>query len=222
MKSTLSFAALLALSFVLLLSGCAEINNQNQTINKTVNEPVINETNTQNETGAQSMYDFCVSNGGQILRAYPAQCVLSPILYFNGTDNAINLFSCVSYFDGCNNCFVENGSVKGCTKKYCGEEDSGTPRCLEFNETLYERTAKYVSANLSCMDGVRLSVFFDNVMHTANLSVNGSDVELPQVISADGAKYSNLKITLFTKGNEAMVFDAKDETKFLYQNCTVE
>jgi membrane-bound inhibitor of C-type lysozyme len=59
-------------------------------------------------------------------------------------------------------------------------------------------------------------------MHTANLSAGGLNYELPQVISADGGKYSDQKMTLFTKGDEAIVYDAKDDSKFLYKNCTVE
>jgi hypothetical protein len=37
---------------------------------------------------------------------------------------------CKSWFDGCNNCFVANGEIAGCTKKYC--EVIEEPKCLEY------------------------------------------------------------------------------------------
>ena len=40
--------------------------------------------------------------------------------------------NCVSWFDGCNNCFVKNGEIRGCTRKFCAEKE--TPRCQKFAE----------------------------------------------------------------------------------------
>jgi len=37
---------------------------------------------------------------------------------------------CTSRFDGCNNCFVEDGKVAGCTKMAC--ETMQEPKCNEF------------------------------------------------------------------------------------------
>jgi len=38
---------------------------------------------------------------------------------------------CISWFDGCNNCFVIDGEIGGCTRKFCSEEVSEKPRCLK-------------------------------------------------------------------------------------------
>jgi hypothetical protein len=40
--------------------------------------------------------------------------------------------NCTSWFDGCNNCFVENGKIGGCTRMYCNPENTKEPKCLEF------------------------------------------------------------------------------------------
>ncbi len=39
--------------------------------------------------------------------------------------------NCVSWFDGCNTCGVENGQLKYCTKRACRENPDGA-RCLKF------------------------------------------------------------------------------------------
>lgn len=38
--------------------------------------------------------------------------------------------NCTSWFDGCNTCTAHNGTLGGCTRKYCPEETMGTPACL--------------------------------------------------------------------------------------------
>ncbi len=38
--------------------------------------------------------------------------------------------SCVSWYDGCNTCKVNNGKIVGCTKVYCIHQD--TPKCLAY------------------------------------------------------------------------------------------
>lgn len=47
---------------------------------------------------------------------------------------------CISWFDGCNNCFVIDGEISGCTRKFCSEETLEEPRCLKTkdNKTVYE------------------------------------------------------------------------------------
>lgn len=47
--------------------------------------------------------------------------------------------SCVSYFDGCNNCRKEPGSdAAACTRKFCEEYE--TPRCLDDEMEATEET----------------------------------------------------------------------------------
>ena len=42
--------------------------------------------------------------------------------------------NCVSWFDGCNTCSVNNGMLGGCTRMMCFRED--TPRCLQYSNVI--------------------------------------------------------------------------------------
>ncbi len=42
----------------------------------------------------------------------------------------MDLTNCISYFDGCNNCTVENGRPSACTLMYC--ETPSEPKCNEY------------------------------------------------------------------------------------------
>ena len=42
----------------------------------------------------------------------------------------MDLSGCISYFDGCNNCTVENGRPSACTLMYC--ETPSEPKCNEY------------------------------------------------------------------------------------------
>jgi len=48
------------------------------------------------------------------------------------TSTSVDLTNCESYFDGCNNCFVENGKVAGCTKMYC--QTPTEPKCTKYKD----------------------------------------------------------------------------------------
>ena len=39
--------------------------------------------------------------------------------------------NCSLWYDGCNNCQVQDGQIRGCTKKACFRQD--TPKCVKFN-----------------------------------------------------------------------------------------
>lgn len=39
-------------------------------------------------------------------------------------------YNCINWYDGCNECGVENGEIQGCTERACIHQD--TPKCLEF------------------------------------------------------------------------------------------
>ncbi|OQB42669.1 MAG: hypothetical protein BWY04_00107 [candidate division CPR1 bacterium ADurb.Bin160] len=41
----------------------------------------------------------------------------------------MDLTDCVSYFDGCNTCTVENGRPSACTLMYCATPSE--PKCLQ-------------------------------------------------------------------------------------------
>lgn len=51
------------------------------------------------------------------------------------TPTGVNLESCALYFDGCNNCQVQEGKITACTKKYCDQTSTGKPVCLETTQS---------------------------------------------------------------------------------------
>jgi hypothetical protein len=40
--------------------------------------------------------------------------------------------NCVSWFDGCNNCFVEDGKIGACSKKACAVKEE--PKCISTKD----------------------------------------------------------------------------------------
>jgi hypothetical protein len=51
--------------------------------------------------------------------------------------------NCKTWFDGCNNCGVENGELAMCTLMFC--EKLAEPKCVEFKNNNFER-------NIKCLD----------------------------------------------------------------------
>jgi hypothetical protein len=43
------------------------------------------------------------------------------------------LKNCKTWYDGCNNCFVQDGQIAGCTKMYCFQQ--GEAKCLVENDS---------------------------------------------------------------------------------------
>jgi len=50
-------------------------------------------------------------------------------------ERKVDLTNCESFFDGCNNCFVTDGRIGGCTRQFCQPEMMKEPKCLKFKET---------------------------------------------------------------------------------------
>ena len=165
------------------------------------------------------LYNFCLQNNGTILSSIPGQCNYQGLIYFQDTNNAINLQFCTLYYDGCNTCAVGNGTITGCTKIAC-PENAKTPKCLNYNEPIVQNN-NIIPVNFKCNQG-DIKVVFDNENHIANLTYGMATTELSQVVSGSGAKYSNQKITLFTKGDSVLVFDARNESIFIFENCSVK
>jgi len=63
-----------------------------------------------------------VCSAGKNPIAYAGECALPDLQY------------CAAYYDGCNNCSVEDGQIAACTLMYC--ESPAAPRCTEFVETV--------------------------------------------------------------------------------------
>jgi hypothetical protein len=61
-------------------------------------------------------------SAGKTEIAYAGECALPDLQY------------CAAYYDGCNNCSVEEWQVAACTLMYC--ESPTTPRCTQFVETV--------------------------------------------------------------------------------------
>lgn len=78
-------------------------------------------------------FDDCVKNNGNLIGNLN-QCEIEKKVYINNSDKIINLDGCISYYDGCNTCFVNNGNIAGCTLMACPVEAQKEPYCK-----LYER-----------------------------------------------------------------------------------
>ena len=191
---------ILSISIALLMTACQKIS-----------------TTTAEIDHNSDLYNFCIQNNGTILGSNPLQCNYQGLIYFQTTDNAINLQFCTLYYDGCNVCIINNGSSTGCTKISC-EKNEGTPKCLSYNETPAQ-AGNIISVNFTCNQG-DINVIFDNINHIANLTYNNKTIELAQVVSASGGKYSNQKITLYTHGTETYVSYAVNESKMILENCS--
>ena len=76
-----------------------------------------------------------------------------------------------------------------------------------------------IEATFVCPDGTSLNTVFDNSAHTVTVTMPQGTVTLPQVESADGARYSSGTITFWNKGDEATV---EVDGKPVYQNCTTQ
>jgi hypothetical protein len=59
-----------------------------------------------------------VCSAGKNPIAYAGECALPDLQY------------CISYYDGCNTCGVEDGQISFCTEMGCSQYD--TPRCTQF------------------------------------------------------------------------------------------
>jgi membrane-bound inhibitor of C-type lysozyme len=99
-------------------------------------------------------------------------------------------------------------------------DNAGTPKCLDYNETPAQIN-NIIPVNFTCNQG-DLKVVFDRRNHLANLTSGALTTELSQVVSGSGAKYSNQKITLFTKGDSVLVFDARNESIFIFETCSIK
>lgn len=124
--------------------------------------------------------------------------------------------SCLSYFDGCNNCRRNpvNG-IAACTrmacvtyaKPYCLDATKYDYQCDGDNEfTLWYGEYQADDQKLRLKDGQVM--FSDRQMHTASV--------LNREPSASGERYSDGKLTLYTKSNGAFVELGEQR---LYTNC---
>ncbi len=68
-----------------------------------------------------------------------------------------------------------------------------------------------INVTYACADDVTIEAVFDNDVRTATVTLPDGTLELPQVESASGAKYSDGTTTFWTKGDEAFV-QVNDET----------
>ena len=76
-----------------------------------------------------------------------------------------------------------------------------------------------IDATFVCPDGTSLDTVFDNSNNTVTVALPDGTVTLPQVVSADGARYSDGTTTFWNKGDEAMV---EVNGEIVYQNCVAQ
>jgi membrane-bound inhibitor of C-type lysozyme len=217
---------------ILFIAGCntpttkdiITVNSSDITNSVTIdNSGSTNTQATQTQLADSGPYKYCLENNGTILSTNPKQCIFDGVTYFQYTGNVMQLRFCTSYFDGCNTCIVNNGTIGGCTKKACNAENTDTPRCLESTEKPPQGISftPQIMANFTCDEG-NISILFDNVAHTATMTMNGKDTLLAQIITGSGAAYSNQKMTFYNHGSEAMVYDAVNNSNQILTNCISE
>ncbi len=68
-----------------------------------------------------------------------------------------------------------------------------------------------IDVTYACADGVTIEAVFDNDAQTVTVTLPDGTLELPQVVSASGARYSDGTTTFWTKGDGAFV-QVNDET----------
>ena len=138
--------------------------------------------------------------------------------------------SCMSFFDGCNNCRRAEGSeIAACTRKACAAYEK--PRCLDepimegsVGKTPFEgRMAKF-----SCDGDNHFQVYFDEyVAGDMRVALDEDEImlsdrqthtayRLKRERAASGAKYSDGKLEFWEHGSEAML---RKDGQQLYQNC---
>jgi membrane-bound inhibitor of C-type lysozyme len=76
-----------------------------------------------------------------------------------------------------------------------------------------------VEASYQCADGVAVDAVYDNENRTVTVTLPDGLLELPQVESASGARYSDGTTTFWSQGDEAFV-EVNDE--IVIQDCVVE
>ncbi len=74
----------------------------------------------------------------------------------------VDLTDCISYFDGCNTCMVEDWEIVWCTKMFC--ETPSEPMCLE-----YKRTWMDLTDCVSYFDGCNTCTVQDGRPHACTL-----------------------------------------------------
>jgi uncharacterized lipoprotein YbaY/membrane-bound inhibitor of C-type lysozyme len=66
-----------------------------------------------------------------------------------------------------------------------------------------------INAEFTCVDGMTMSVVFDNGNRTAAVTFNDQTVTLPQQVSGSGIRYANDEYALRGKGEDATLADVK-------------
>lgn len=74
-------------------------------------------------------------NGKRIMHGNPDTAMPTEACEWE-TSSEIDLTNCISYFDGCNNCSVENGRPNACTLMYC--ETPTEPKCNQYSTETWE------------------------------------------------------------------------------------
>ncbi|WP_350333632.1 META domain-containing protein [Coralliovum pocilloporae] len=156
-------------AFLDLLSGVTEVTFDGQLAtfsnpdkgHLVLRRKIIGEPKTQHQS--DSRYDRCKQAGGALVGAQNSQCVSHGEVAFSDGRTPISLDQCTGYFDGCNTCQVENGVLKGCTRKACSAEHSA-PLCLVGDETLLDGVGRIVERR-----GRSIEIVFDDIVERFTL-----------------------------------------------------
>lgn len=126
--------------------------------------------------------------------------------------------NCISWFDGCNTCTVENGQLGACTEMYC--ERKRSPMCAEYDLERTELTFKIDAQKRACTGVapqqclvVNGELFYDQIEgfdfkegFVAEISVERTLAFPNGIVPADASKYRYklLKVISMTKAAQIL------------------
>lgn len=124
----------------LIVSGCAtevatEPEEQIETpVEAEPEEEVVNveltpKTGAVETQGTEEDFQNCRMAYGTLHGIAQNQCIKDNKIYVKDTNKIIDMEWCGMYYDGCNDCLVQEGQLGGCTRKYCKPELMDEPMC---------------------------------------------------------------------------------------------
>lgn len=93
--------------------------------------PVLSDYNVISDKGYETLFHNITQRSGSTPETEDDLIEIMEWIY-NGTQAlVVDLSDCNNYFDGCNNCSVDNSGMIICTEIYCLPEEMGIPKCLD-------------------------------------------------------------------------------------------
>lgn len=108
------------------------------------------------------------------------QCATDGFVYFENGQRPEELFLCTSYYDGCNTALVEQGEIKGVTRKYCAQAE-GPAACFIDDAKVEVRVGTIIAAtesNIEVLFGETVEVLQHEGLLTVGVFNVGDTLEI--------------------------------------------